>query len=315
SIGLVAQTDQPLTQDQLLERADYALYNAKAHHRGTAVLFSTEHESAIRIQILTEQQLRQVDFASEMTVQFQPIVDVGRNKIVAYEALARWQSPVLGSVKPIHFIPAAERMGLINQLTEVLFAKALAALKTWPDEIDLSFNLSVRDIASGDLLARLAQMLETTGVSAKRIIFEITETALMHDFEQGRDRLLGLKALGAKIALDDFGTGYSSLHYVHRLPLDKIKIDREFVAGVATDQASRDIVRSILDLCRNLKITCVVEGVETAEQVIVLRSLGCTTMQGYFFGGAVSNVALVHTSGASEWAAAPVRLKGRPVSA
>ena len=129
----------------------------------------------------------------------------------------------------------------------------------------------------------------------------------MRDFEQGRDRLLGLKALGAKIALDDFGTGYSSLHYVHRLPLDKIKIDREFVAGVTTDQASRDIIRSIIDLCRNLKITCIVEGAETAEQVLVLRSLGCTTMQGYFFGSAMSNTALVHTSRDSEWADAPAR--------
>jgi diguanylate cyclase (GGDEF)-like protein len=296
SIGFALQANAALTQDQLIERADYALYHAKAHRRGTAVVFSIEHEKAIRAQNLTEQQLRIVDFNVEMTVRFQPIVDVARDKIVAYEALARWESPVLGNVKPMDFIPATERMGLINHLTEVLFGKALVALKTWPSDVDLSFNLSVHDIASVDLIKRIRHMIEYSGLSASRVVFEITETALMRDFGQARDVLLGLRALGARIALDDFGTGYSSLHYVHRLPLDKIKIDREFVSGVTTDQPSRDIVKSIVDLCRNLKITCVVEGVETAEQIIILRALGCNMMQGYFFGSAMNNTALVHRS-------------------
>lgn len=289
SIGFALVSDATTTWPQLIERADYALYTAKATQRGTAVLFSEQHEAAIHRKSLLEQELRRADFNVEMSMKFQPLVDVGSHRTIAYEALARWVSPRLGDVPPMEFISAAERIGVITQLTEVLFAKALTAMKTWPADVDLSFNLSVRDLASAESIARLQTILEASGIPARRIAFEITETALINDFDQTRDLLLCLKALGAKISLDDFGTGYSSLSYVHRLPLDKIKIDRGFVQDITTDLTSRDIVKSILDLCRNLKITCVVEGVETAEQVLVLRALGCTTMQGYYYGRPADN--------------------------
>ena len=284
SVGFALYADQGMSQDQLIERADYALYFAKMHRRGTAVIFSASHETAIRKKSRIENELRTADLRTEMCVVFQPIVEVARDRIIACEALARWKSPSLGDVPPIDFIAAAERTGLIKGLTEILFAKALDAMRPWPRDVGLSFNLSVRDIAAIDLIARVKDMIDDSGIEASRICFEITETALMHDFKQGGETILALKAIGAKIALDDFGTGYSSLNYVHRLPLDKIKIDRSFVGEIATSRASRDIVKSIVSLCRDLDIICVVEGVETSEQMLILETLGCVTMQGYLFG-------------------------------
>ena len=284
TIGFVATSPSISTYEQMVERADYALYTAKTHCKGGVVVFSDQHEHAIRAKGLLEQELRGANFEAEMSLQFQPIVEVGSGAILAYEALARWNSPMLGAVSPMVFIAASERTGLINRITEILFAKALTALRSWPEAVDLSFNLSVQNLASTALIERLRDMVLASGIAADRIAFEITETSLMRDFDQARDMLLVFKAMGAKIALDDFGTGYSSLHYVHKLPLDRIKIDRSFIAEVVKDQVSRDIVKSIVDLCRNLKMTCVVEGVETAEQMLILRTLGCAAMQGYYFG-------------------------------
>jgi predicted signal transduction protein with EAL and GGDEF domain len=213
---------------------------------------------------------------------------------LTYEALARWESPVLGAVAPTDFIAAAERTGLINRLTEVLFAKALAALKTWPAHLSLSFNLSACDISSWESIERIGRMVEESGFAPRRIYFEITETALIQDFAQATERLSYLRKLGARISLDDFGTGYSSLNYIHRIPLDKVKVDKSFVAGLTKDQASRDIVRSIVELCRNLKLPCIIEGVETIEQVIILRSIGCVIMQGFYFGRPVLNEDVLH---------------------
>lgn len=289
SIGLAFSSPDGTTREELLERADYALYFAKANQRGTPVLFTAEHETIIRRQSRLEQELRKADFETEMALQFQPIVDCSRDKTVAYEALARWRSPVLGMVPPLDFIAAAERTGLINRLTLVLFAKTLDALKSWPDDLQVSFNLSARDVSSMELLEQIAAMVEASGIAPRRIAFEITETALIQDLAQAAERLFILRKLGSCISLDDFGTGYSSLNYIHRIPLDKVKIDRSFVAGLTRDQASRDIVRAIIELCRNLKLICIVEGVETGKQAVILRSLGCTRMQGNYFGEPTSN--------------------------
>ena len=308
SIGFALASEGASTWQQLIERADYALYNAKATQRGTAVLFSAQHESAIHLKSLLEQELRQADFEAEMSIKFQPLVDISSQTTIAYEALARWKSRTLGDVSPVDFIAAAERMGIITRLTEVLFAKALRAMRTWPGHTDLSFNLSVRDLACAESIARFRTILDASGISPDRIVFEITESALINDFEQTREMLLCLKALGARISLDDFGTGYSSLSYVHRLPLDKIKVDRGFVGDITTNSTSRDIVKSILDLCRNLQITCVVEGVETFEQVLILRALGCTTMQGFYFGRPADNADILLTM-ASGQAGGQDRLK------
>ena len=207
-----------------------------------------------------------------------------RREVVAFEALARWDSPELGPIAPDVFIPVAERTDFVIKLTQILLRKALACVRTWPDDVRISFNLSVRDISSAEAILKIIAIIENSGVVPGRIDLEVTETALMRDFDKGYECLKALKSLGVHISLDDFGSGYSSLSYVHRLPLDKIKIDRSFIKDIETQGASRDIVKTIIDLCDNLKLACVVEGMETKEQADAVRELGGAMMQGFYFG-------------------------------
>jgi diguanylate cyclase (GGDEF)-like protein len=281
-IGLFPEAGR--TAEQLFERADYALYHAKAHRRGQTTLFSEQHESAIRELGKIEQALRQADFEQEMTLHFQPILDVETGAVIAYESLARWHSPALGRIAPDVFIRIAEKSDLIHQLTDVLLRKALGFMGRTDSSVGVSFNLSARDLASPDAVERLRHIVRDSGVDATRLTFEVTETAVIEDFAKGRAALSHLSALGAKIALDDFGTGYSSLHCIHQLPLNSVKVDRSFVQDIERDTLAQGIVRSIVELCRNLGLNCVIEGVETARQATVLKQLGCRLMQGYHFG-------------------------------
>jgi diguanylate cyclase (GGDEF)-like protein len=284
SVGFAAFPQAGATAELLFERADYSLYYAKQHQRGRPVLFSIEHETEIRQFANLERCLRHADIETEISLCFQPIVDVARGRIAAFEALARWNSPTLGRVAPDVFIRVAERSDLINKLTRMLLRKALAEARTWPDEIRISFNLSTRDLGSRDAIVNIVAIIENSGVAPSRIDLEVTETALIQDFDQASISLQMLKTLGVGISLDDFGTGYSSLSYVQQFPIDKIKIDRSFIREVEVKPSCRAIVKSVIDLCRNLELTCIVEGMETDAQVRVLRGLGCTTMQGYLFG-------------------------------
>ena len=284
SIGFATYPEAGTTPELLFERADYALNHVKQHARGRSVIFSREHEIEIRQFASIERCLRNADLDRELSLNFQPIYDVVRQEVVAFEALARWDSRELGRVPPDEFIPVAERADLINNLTHMLLRKALACARTWPEAVRISFNLSVRDIGSAEATLKIITIIENSGVAPERIDLEVTETALMRDFDKGSECLKALKALGVHIALDDFGTGYSSLSYVHRLPLDKIKIDRSFIKEIETQENCRDIVKSMIDLCRNLKLACVIEGMETKEQAEILRGLGGRMMQGYYFG-------------------------------
>jgi predicted signal transduction protein with EAL and GGDEF domain len=218
-----------------------------------------------------------------MSLHFHPIINAEQGKVVAFEALARWISPSLGRVAPDVFIKVAERSDLIHKLSAMLLRRALVEAKAWPSEIRVSFNLSARDIGSREAISNIAAIIESSGVSPGRIDMEVTETAMFQDFEQASMSLRMLKAMGIHISLDDFGTGYSSLSYVRKFPLSKIKIDRSFVKDVETDSDCRAIVKSVIDMCRNLKLACIAEGMETENQVSVLRGLGCNMMQGYFF--------------------------------
>jgi diguanylate cyclase (GGDEF)-like protein len=284
SIGFATYPEAGTSAALLFERADYALYHAKQHARGRPTIFSREHEVQIRQSASIERCLRNGDLEKELSLAFQPIFDVTRGEVVAFEALARWDSPELGRVPPDVFIRVAERTDFISQLTQILLRKALACARSWRDDIRISFNLSARDIGSAKAILKIIAIIENSDVVPERIDLEVTETAVMRDFDKGCECLNALKALGARIALDDFGTGYSSLSYVHRLPLDKIKIDRSFIKDIETQPACRDIVKTIIDLCRNLKLTCVIEGMETNEQAQILRGLGGAMMQGYYFG-------------------------------
>lgn len=214
---------------------------------------------------------------------YQPIVTITGGEVIGFEALARWHNGALGNVPPAEFIKVAERSDMINRLALSLFAAALRDMASWPPSAQLYFNLSVRNINAPGFALQLTAEIVKSGINPRRIEFEVTETAVMADFEQALHCLSALRGVGCRIALDDFGTGYSSLSYVHRLPLDKIKIDAQFIAGIENNAAVRNIVKSIVDLSHNLSLTCVAEGVETEAQARIIAELGCDYAQGFHF--------------------------------
>ncbi|MDC7677750.1 putative bifunctional diguanylate cyclase/phosphodiesterase [Asticcacaulis machinosus] len=283
SVGFVRSTGPFLTTSQYLERADYALYYAKQNLRGAPVIFSQKHETEMRDFGLIDQTLRSSDLERELFILFQPQYDVVENRTIGFEALARWNSPKLGLVRPDIFIRAAERSGLISQITLLLLRKALADVKSWPQDMRVSFNLSTRDLRSTTSIADICQTVRESGLDPKRIEFEITETAMLSDFEQACEALNRLKAMGCRIALDDFGSGYSSFSYIHRLPVNKIKIDRSFVVQLLKHQTAQKIIKTIIDLCKNLHLDCVIEGVETETELNKLRQVGARYIQGFLF--------------------------------
>jgi diguanylate cyclase (GGDEF)-like protein len=283
SIGFAQFPSAARDAEALFERADYALYFAKQHDRGNVVIFSLDHEAEIREASVVAQTLINADLEQELWIAYQPIVDVETSQPIGFEALARWKSPALGDVPPSIFILAAERTGLITRLTPILLRKALAGARDWPAHIRISFNLSAVDIASPLSILKVVSVVEQSGMQPARIDFEITETAAMRNFSQATETLNVLKQLGARISLDDFGTGYSSLSCIRELPLDKVKIDRSFTMKIETESASRLIVRTMINLCENLGLDCVVEGIETPKQKAILRRENCRYMQGYLF--------------------------------
>lgn len=283
TIGFVEYPTMANNPQLLFERADYALCYSKQHSKGKPVIFSTEHETIIREIAIIEQQLHEADLNQELSIMFQPIVDTKTNQVKGFEALARWDNSILGQVKPDVFIRSAEQMGTISKLTGILLKKALKLACEWPDDVYMSFNLSIYDLASPETILNLVSIIEASAFPNDKIVFEVTETAVMHDFDKANEALELLKLQGAKIALDDFGTGYSSLSYVQRMPLDRLKIDRSFITGIDVDKNTKKIVRTIIDLCNNLDLYCIIEGVETDSQLEAIKQIGGRYVQGYYF--------------------------------
>ena len=288
SIGFAVYPDVAESADLLYERADYALYHAKRSGRARPVLFSDEHQRLIREQGAIEQTLRRADLEAEFYPAFQPIVDSASGRTMGFECLARWSSPTLGDVSPSVFIPVAEQAGIIGNLTPVILRKALEAAREWPEDIHLSFNASPYDIANVDCITTIIRLITESKVDPHRIAMEITESALLHNFAQANSHIAMLSDIGVMISLDDFGTGYSSLSYLHALKFDKIKIDRSFIRDIQTNPASKNIVRSVIALCRDMRLSCVVEGVETDEQLQIVQQLGGNVIQGFLFSRPIS---------------------------
>ncbi|MEH3147105.1 MAG: EAL domain-containing protein [Methylobacterium frigidaeris] len=284
--GLALSSEAGREADALFEQADHALAYSKEHRRGTVTLYSKHHDDLIQDGHRLEAALQTACFEDEFELHYQPILDLASRRIVLVEALARWTSPTLGPVSPARFIPAAERCGMVHTLTLALLARALRDLGELPPEVGLSFNLSSHDLISPETTGHIVDVVGRGGVAPRRLTFELTETALMMDFDAAEASIRTLRQLGSRIALDDFGTGYSSLSYVHRLGLDKIKIDRSFTAGLGT-RTGESIVRTIFDLCANLGLECIAEGVETDAQLDRLRDFGCHLVQGYLIGKAM----------------------------
>jgi diguanylate cyclase (GGDEF)-like protein len=282
SIGMAVSGPED-TAETLFDHADYATWTAKHEKRGGCVIFDERHLKNLRKSRHMEHLLHTADLDDEVYILMQPQFDVSVGETIGFEVLARWRSPVLGEVSPVDFIPMAERTGQINRITQAVLRKAIAVTTDLPRSIRLSVNLSAHDIGSPSAIEQIVALC-TKPAGPCRIDFEITETAILRDLKQANQSLLTLLGLGSRIALDDFGTGHSSLTHVQKLPLHRIKIDRSFVAEVNDDPTSRAIVKTMIDLCRNLGISCVFEGIETEEQLHSLVELGGTIMQGYLFG-------------------------------
>ncbi len=283
SMGIAVFPDLALSREQLFDRADYALYHAKKKQRGRAVLFNSDLEKQINTDAKIESVLKQANLDKELSLVFQPIVDIRNQVTLGFEALARWDSPTLGKVSPAYFIPIAERAGIVSSLTRPLFRKALAAANRWDPCLRLSFNLSAHDLNSESGVLSLIGIIESSGFDPRRLDLEITETAFTHDFEQVSQSVAMLRCLGCGISLDDFGTGYSSLTRLHALPLTKFKIDRSFVTNLHQSPSSYKIVKSLLTLSADMGLDCVIEGVETEEELAALIALGGISVQGYLF--------------------------------
>ncbi|WDR02534.1 EAL domain-containing protein [Devosia algicola] len=214
---------------------------------------------------------------------YQPLISLQSMKIVSGEALLRWNHPVHGSISPAEFIPLAEETGFIDDLGEWAMQQALRDASNWPDNVRVSVNLSPVQFRDSTLARRVQDMLVRSGMAPGRVELEITESVLLHDSSTNLETLRQLSALGCPIALDDFGTGFSSLSYLLRFPFNKIKIDQSFVRGLEDRGDRFAIVQSVAQLAKRLNMTTTAEGVETLDQLNIVREADCTEAQGYYF--------------------------------
>ncbi|MBT0668520.1 EAL domain-containing protein [Novosphingobium profundi] len=292
SAGLAGFPDAATSANLLYDRADFALYHAKNHKRGQCVRFTEELEDLIRSEQTLDTALQAANLEAELSLAFQPIVETSDLHMVGVECLARWTTPLLGPVAPEQLIATGERLGKAREVTLTLFGKALEAICELPESLRMSFNLSGRDLCDTATIAELLERIDTMECSPSRLVFEITETSLIAELETARGALERLRQTGAKIALDDFGTGYSSLSSLHQLPLDMVKIDRSF-ASQLEEAAGRRLITAIRNLARSLTLECVIEGIETDNQLISARLAGFPLAQGYLIAKPMPLTALL----------------------
>jgi diguanylate cyclase (GGDEF)-like protein len=283
SIGISLAPEDGKNPDELLKKADLALYRAKADGRGTYRYFETGMDARAQARRILELDLRAALHRQEFEVYYQPIRDVASDQVVAFEALVRWNHSLRGMISPVNFIPLAEETGLIVQLGDWVLRQACTDASGWPQDVDVAVNLSPVQFKNPNLVSQVKAALHASGLPAHRLELEITESVLLQNSAATLAVLHELRGFGVRISLDDFGTGYSSLSYLRSFPFDKIKIDRSFVSELATRDDSMAIVRAVTGLGKSLGIVTTAEGVETEAQFELLRREGCTQAQGYLF--------------------------------
>ena len=283
SVGIALAPTDGTEPDQLMKNADLALYRCKADGGSVYRFFEAEMDARMRERSALELDLRKAVVNGEFTLNYQPVVNIKTGKVTACEALIRWHQAERGWVAPMEFIPIAEQTSLIVPIGEWVLNQACAEAAQWPDEVAVSVNVSPVQFKSADFVHVIANALEKARLPARRLEIEITELVLMQDNESALALLHRIKELGVSIAMDDFGTGYSSLAYLRSFPFDRIKIDQSFVRDLSTDKDSLAILRAVVGLGRSLGIVTTAEGVETRDQLEVLRTEGCTDAQGYLF--------------------------------
>lgn len=275
--------------DAMIVKADLALYKAKELGKNGWRLFEAAMDAAFRNRQLMKADLRNAVESKSLRVVYQPIVSMSTMRIASCEALCRWDHPDLGPISPGIFIPLAEEMGIISEISSFVLQAACTECAKWPDQTSVSVNLSAKDFRNRDVIQKVRDALASSGLAAARLEIEVTETALLDDKSLTRQYIEELKQIGVRIALDDFGTGYSSLSYLHKLPLDKIKIDRSFLIDVTQNPRSLELLKGIVNLSRPLGLSVTVEGVETFEQLKILAlQVKPDLVQGFLFGAALS---------------------------
>jgi diguanylate cyclase (GGDEF)-like protein/PAS domain S-box-containing protein len=289
SIGIAA-TDQDVDDaDHLLRNADLAMYRAKANGAGGFERYHPRLHVALVERIQLEAELRHALASHELELHYQPTLSLTTGEIKGFEALARWKHPRRGFVPPAEFIPLAEQSGLIRRIGRFGLNEACRQLADWRrafpehEQLTVSVNISGRHLEDPSLIDDVQDALAESSLDPARLVLEMTESVLMDHTEENVDLLARLKELGVGLAIDDFGTGYSSLSYLHRFPADAIKIDRSFVERLGGSESDAEVLRTIVQLCHSLRMVTVAEGVETAEQALALRLMGCELAQGFHF--------------------------------
>ena len=285
SVGISIGDPGRSTADALVRNADLALYAAKDAGRGKHRFYEPSMHSEAAERQLLENDLRQAIERGELSMNFQPIVRTAGEEISGFEALVRWTHPVRGPISPAKFIPLAEEAGLIPKIGEWVLRTSLEEAANWPDQVRVAVNLSPLQFNDPNIVQTVAHHLRETGVRADRLELEITEGVFLADSDSTDETFARLKDLGVRLALDDFGTGYSSLGYLKKAPFDKIKIDQSFVRGAAsTTNRNAAIIRAIVTLAETLGMDTCAEGVETHDDLQLIRELGVSMIQGYIFG-------------------------------
>lgn len=286
-IGIAIAPNDGVHAAELVRRGDRALYRAKAAGRSCVRFFEPEMDAHVERRMQIERDLRCAIASNSIVPHYQPLVSLDGNRIIGFEALARWHNGDLGFIPPDLFIPVAEETGLINSLGDQLFRRACLDACTWDPSFVLAFNVSPVQLRDRTLGLRLLTILGQTGFSPRRLEIEITESALVENIAIAQTIIQELRQSGVRIALDDFGTGYATLSQLLSFHLDKIKIDRSFVSHLDKSEDGKVIVRAILGLAKGFGLTTTAEGVEDAAQLAFLKANGCTEGQGYLFSKAV----------------------------
>ncbi|MDQ8735715.1 EAL domain-containing protein [Paenibacillus sp. LHD-38] len=292
SIGLVTNRDENDDSYALIKKADMALVKVKESGKNDCMLYSDSWSNSSLERLTLQHEMYRAIQRSEFILHYQPQYDLVLGTMVGVEALVRWNHPQKGMIPPGNFIPLAEESGMIVQIGDWVLEEACRQNKAWQDAglplIPVSVNLSIRQFVQNDLASKVSAVLEKTGLDAKYLDLEITESMTM-DVSHVSRCLLDLTDLGVNISVDDFGTGYSSFHYLKNFPIDRLKIDRSFVRDIQQDPSDAEIVAAIIAMAHNLNIQVIAEGVETEEQMAFLRKHKCDEMQGYFWSPPVSS--------------------------
>ena len=303
SIGVALCPQHGQDTNLLMRFADVAMYEAKRKHKGF-VFYSAERDDKSISRLGLSAELKEAIEQDQLTLEYQPMVDIASGKIFCAEALVRWNHPQYGLVPPEEFIPSAEQTGVIRPLTLWVINKALGQVASWASvgiELNISINLSVRSLQDRQLPAQVQKLVERHSSNPSRVILEITESAIMSDPLTARRVMRRLSNMGFQLSIDDFGTGYSSLSYLKQLPVDEIKIDKSFVTQMDSDENDAVIVRATIDLAHNLGLKVVAEGVESTDVWDLLEMLGCDMAQGYFIRQPQSPSELANWICSREW--------------